>query len=142
LTLSLDANVLIDLANGRRPLVRANLDAAVLNNQAIYTCSFCAHELLYGAAISGRPDFQLKTANALLESVKVAEFTLDDARAAAELRALLRRSGNPIGAVDTLIAGQALARGWTIVTANLREFHRVVGLTVIDWREASEIPLT
>jgi len=32
-----------------------------------------------------------------------------------------------------LIAGQALARNWTVVTANTREFNRVEGLNVIDW---------
>jgi len=32
-----------------------------------------------------------------------------------------------------LIAGQALARGLTLVTHNVREFARVDGLTVEDW---------
>ena len=36
------------------------------------------------------------------------------------------------------IAGQARARGWTVVTENRREFDRVDGLTVIDWTEPQD----
>jgi tRNA(fMet)-specific endonuclease VapC len=32
-----------------------------------------------------------------------------------------------------LIAGQAKARGLTVVTNNVREFSRVAGLRVEDW---------
>jgi tRNA(fMet)-specific endonuclease VapC len=95
---------------------------------------------LFGAAISGRPELQLETANAILGRMTVAEFTLDDAEAAVRLRAALRGLGNSIGAFDTLIAGQALAHGWTVVTANLHEFRRVPGLTVIDWRHPLDPP--
>jgi len=41
--------------------------------------------------------------------------------------------GTPIGGYDVLIAGQARARGLTLVTRNLREFGRVAGLSVEDW---------
>jgi tRNA(fMet)-specific endonuclease VapC len=41
----------------------------------------------------------------------------------------------PIGPFDTLIAGQALARGMTLVTANMREFSRVEGLRLEDWTQ-------
>ena len=34
---------------------------------------------------------------------------------------------------DLLIAGQALNRGWTMVSANLREYTRVENLRVVDW---------
>ena len=60
-------------------------------------------------------------------------FDPEDARAAAEIRADLKRKGTPIGPYDVLIAGQSLARGLTVVTANLREFERVEGLKVEDW---------
>jgi predicted nucleic acid-binding protein len=40
---------------------------------------------------------------------------------------------NPIGAYDLLIAGQALRRGLTVVTANTAEFGRVTGLSWQDW---------
>ena len=40
-----------------------------------------------------------------------------------------------IGAYDLLIAGQGLARDWTVVTANTREFARVDGLRLETWTD-------
>ncbi len=61
-------------------------------------------------------------------------YTAEDARASASVRAALEKKGKPIGAYDVLIAGAALARGFTLVTANRREFERVSGLQVENWR--------
>ncbi len=41
--------------------------------------------------------------------------------------------GRPIGERDLLIASVALARDLTVVTHNLGEFTRVVGLKTEDW---------
>jgi predicted nucleic acid-binding protein len=38
-----------------------------------------------------------------------------------------------VGAYDLLIAGQALRRELTVVTANTSEFSRVTGLSWQDW---------
>ena len=51
----------------------------------------------------------------------------------------LRRLGRSIGDIDTLVAGQALARGWTVVTGNVSHFGRVEGLSLIDWGVSSDI---
>jgi tRNA(fMet)-specific endonuclease VapC len=51
---------------------------------------------------------------------------------AARLRADLQTTGRPIGPYDLLIAGQALARDWTLVTTTTCEFSRIGGLKVID----------
>jgi tRNA(fMet)-specific endonuclease VapC len=138
MTLSLDANVLIDLANGRSAEVRRNFDQALIDGEALVTCALAAHELLYGAAISGRPDAQMKIAKAILSDVSAVAFTESDAEAAAYLRRQLRRRGRGIGAFDTLIAGQSLGRGWTMVTGNVREFDRVDGLQIVDWTHPPE----
>jgi tRNA(fMet)-specific endonuclease VapC len=51
-----------------------------------------------------------------------------------KLRTHLQVSGNTIGALDTLIAAQALSLDATVVTSNLQEFRRVPNLRVEDWR--------
>jgi tRNA(fMet)-specific endonuclease VapC len=49
------------------------------------------------------------------------------------LRAQLQARGQPIGAMDTLIAAHALAVGATLVTNKLAEFDRVPGLVCENW---------
>ncbi len=133
MTLSLDANVLIDVINGSDLPVRSRFSKARLAERPLVACSIAAHEVMFGAGISSRPKVQMDSAFVLLSSLSVADFTLEDAARAAELRADLRRQGLPIGGFDMLIAGQALNRGWTVVTANTQEFARIGGLTVEDW---------
>ena len=60
-------------------------------------------------------------------------FQVDDAEAAGRIRAALDSRKQSIGPYDTLIAGQALARGFTLVTTNTQEFARVDGLKLEDW---------
>jgi len=69
-------------------------------------------------------------------SVRVLEFGEEDARYAGEIRNTLERMGRPIGTYDVLIAGQALSRKMTLVTANVKEFGRVKGLEWEDWGRA------
>ena len=91
-------------------------------------------ELRTGAAKSSSPIKTLRLVENFLRPLTVAEFTSDDAVAYAHLRAKLERAGTPIGPLDTLIASQAVARKLTLVSNNVREFNRVSGLHVENWR--------
>jgi tRNA(fMet)-specific endonuclease VapC len=46
----------------------------------------------------------------------------------------LEAKGTPIGPNDMLIAAQGLAHNLVVVTDNVREFRRVRGLKVENWR--------
>lgn len=70
----------------------------------------------------------------LLSQARVLPFLEEDARAAAHCRGALDTEGRSIGAYDVLIAGTALARGMTVVTGNVKEYRRISGLSVEDWR--------
>jgi tRNA(fMet)-specific endonuclease VapC len=65
--------------------------------------------------------------------VRLLTFEEEDARRAGTVRLALELAGKPIGAYDVLIAGQAVCRKLTLVTANAREFRRVKGLVCEDW---------
>jgi tRNA(fMet)-specific endonuclease VapC len=93
--------------------------------------SIIAHELFYGAYKGRRIAENLGRIEAL--RFEVLDFGREDARHAGELRARLAGSGTPIGPYDVLIAGQAIARGLTLVTHNVREFRRVRMLQIEDW---------
>jgi tRNA(fMet)-specific endonuclease VapC len=75
----------------------------------------------------------LALSSVVLSELGLLDFDDEDARTAGQLRATLEKAGTPIGAYDLLIAGQALRRGLTVVTANTSEFSQVTGLSWQDW---------
>lgn len=124
----LDTNVLSALIRGNDAVI-----SHMRNHSwtALVTSSVVMAELWSGALHAARPPLLKRIAGLQFE---VLPFDERDARRAGEIRAALLRAGTPIGAYDTLIAGQALARDLTLVTHNTREFIRVPGLRLEDWQ--------
>ncbi|WP_439476662.1 type II toxin-antitoxin system VapC family toxin [Brevundimonas sp.] len=132
MNLCLDANVLIEALRRRQPVLGRWQDAVGQASPLILS-SLVLHELEAGADLSARPAIHRARLHELLAYAEIVEFDADDARVAGRVRAKLQRLGRPIGPIDTLIAGQALARGWAMVTRNVRHFGRINGLPLIDW---------
>jgi len=91
------------------------------------------YELELGIARSSQPRKRRGQLDAMLAVVSILSFDREAARHAAELRATLDAAGKPIGPMDTLIAGTALAARGVLVTHNTGEFSRVKGLRLADW---------
>lgn len=91
------------------------------------------YELEAGIAQSNQPAKRRSQLDELLDVLKVLPLDETAAKAAAQTEAALRAAGKPIGPMDTLIAGIAIAHHATLVTRNTREFRRVKGLSVVDW---------
>ena len=134
----LDANILIEVLRRRQPVL-GRWQEAVGQASSLALSSLVLHELEAGADLSARPAIHRARLYALLPYTEIVEFDADDARVAGRVRAALQRAGCPIGPIDTLIAGQALARGWTVVTRNVRHFGRVEDLPLVDWTVGPEL---
>ena len=133
----LDTNVCIALINGKPERVRLRLEKVLDDGGTAYVPSIVAFELWYGVEKSSRTDENNQRLRAFFSGpVTVLPFSEDDAQIAGRLRAVLETSGRPIGAYDLLIAGQALHRKLTLVTANVSEFTRVEGLVWQDWAKS------
>jgi len=91
------------------------------------------YELEVGLAKSAQPEKRRKQLEAMTGLITVLPLGSDEAKAAAGIRAHLETLGTPIGPMDTLIAGTALAQQATLVTHNTAEFSRVDGLQLADW---------
>lgn len=91
------------------------------------------YELETGIAKSTQPQKRRSQLDALLAVTRLLPLDRTAARRSASLRAALEKAGTPMGPMDILIAGIALAHGATLVTRNIREFSRVPNLTTIDW---------
>lgn len=131
--LSLDTSEIVHLLRSPRRTTQDALDRTILGGLELVVSPVVRHELVSGALISAAPERRLAQLEELLLQFSEPEFTPDDGSASGRLRATLLKQGRPIGDIDTLIAGQALARGWTVVTRNVRHFGRVPGLPLIDW---------
>ena len=95
--------------------------------------SVTLYELGIGLAKSRRQRQRQQQLGEFVDAITVIPFDVGEAQAAAALRAELEQRGQPIGPLDTLLAGTALAHRLTFVTHNTREFARVKSLRVVDW---------
>ena len=125
----LDANICIALLNRTSPAARERLGR--YGPEDVGVPAPVAYELYFGAFKSRRTRKNLDLLDTL--GFEVLPFDVEDARVAGKVRSELEAVGRRIGPYDVLIAGQALARGLVLVTANRREFDRVAGLTCEDW---------
>lgn len=127
----LDTNACVRLLNGRSP----QLTERMRQHQPaeIVLCSVVKAELIHGAYRSSRVADNLR----LLERffAPFASLPFDDhcADAYGRIRSDLERAGTPIGPNDLMIAAVAVIHELTLVTANTREFGRVIGLAFENW---------
>jgi tRNA(fMet)-specific endonuclease VapC len=91
------------------------------------------YELEVGIAKSSSPQKRRHQLDEFLRWARILPFERGEAKASTRIRAELERKGDPIGPIDTLIAGIAMAHGATLVTRNLEEFGRVEGLKLESW---------
>ena len=126
----LDTNTCIAVMS-RRPAALQRM--AVLSPVDCAISTISGYELYTGVEKCSRPAQERAKVELLLSTVQLLPFDHLAAAEAARIRAYLEASGQPIGPYDLLLAGQAIAGGLTLVTANTREFSRVTGLALETW---------
>lgn len=131
---TLDTNACIALINGTSVPVRRRFKEVLAEGSVVCVSTVALHELWYGVSKSTKREHNTERVQVFLSGpIRLMAFDDADARAAGEVRALLEQERRPIGAYDSLLAGQAARRGMTLVTADIREFERVDGLMWEDW---------
>jgi len=126
----LDTNMVIYTMKNRPEQVRQHFKQ---HQGQMCISSVTLGELIYGAECSQQPERNLADMEAMAARLDVLPF---DSRAAShfgQVRAELRRAGQPIGPYDMMIAGHARSLGLILVTNNLKEFIRVQGLRLENW---------
>jgi len=91
------------------------------------------YELFCGLAKAREPDKERSKVEKFVSAVIELPFDRAAAESAARIRCDLERRGMTIGPYDLLIAGQAVAGGYTLVTNNVQEFQRINGLALESW---------
>ncbi len=126
----LGTNLCIRILRDRPPSLRPRFNAEA---DGLCLSTIVLTELLHGAAKSARPIENRQEVERFTARLEILPFDANAAWHAADIRAVLERSGQPIGGYDLLIAGHARSRGLVVVAANLGEFTRVEGLRAEDW---------
>ncbi len=126
----LDTNIVSEMI--RNPQGRVTARVRTVGEAQVATSIIVAAELRYGAAKkrSARLTAQVE---AVLGSIEVLPFEEPADRVYGVLRSGLEQKGQPIGGNDLLIAAQALSLGFTLVTANEREFAKIDDLACENW---------
>ena len=130
----LDTNACIALMSLTPNSVKNQLANAFHRGDKLFTSVVVVFELWYGVFKSARiPENTRRYNNLFAGPLGVLPLEDAEAKLAGELRAKLEAAGNPIGAYDLLIAGQALCHNMTLITNDVSEFSRVKGLAWEDW---------
>ena len=130
----IDTSILIAYERGQ-----LNVPARVANREAeeAFLSVISASELLHGVQRAVDPAVRarrLAFVEAILVNFPVLEIDLEVARTHAALWSSLVQQGGMIGVHDSWIAATCIARDLALITANTREFSRVPGLRVENWR--------
>ncbi len=100
---------------------------------SIAISSITVSELYYGVAKSSKPNENTIALEQFILPLTVINYNKEDSIFYGKLRAKLEQKGKLIGAMDMLIAAQALSRDLILVTNNEREFKKFEGLSVENW---------
>jgi len=121
--------------NRRVPSVGHRLAEQLRPRTEIGLSAIALFELRYGHARSDRrAEADRLLTEFLAPGIAVLPFDAEDAAHAGDIRAHLDSKGTLIGPYDCLIAAQARRGGAVLATPNTREFARVPGLLVVDWK--------
>ncbi|MFN2373624.1 MAG: type II toxin-antitoxin system VapC family toxin [Cyclonatronaceae bacterium] len=127
----LDTDICIFILRKKQEQVFERLRATGPGDVAISSVTLA--ELMYGVQKSSFPEQNLQALIRFLAPIDVLPFDDHAAFWYGNVRHSLQSKGLPIGPYDMMIAAHALASGYTLVTNNTREFHRVQDLKVENW---------
>lgn len=127
----LDTNVLIDLLRGREQAV-SFIKGLRAEGAALATTSINIFELAWGAYRQNR----LRDVADLAKSLPVMPLGADEAIKAGEEMAYLQSLGQAVELRDVLIGVVARENGYAVATNNVRDFRRIRGLSIIEYRRS------
>lgn len=127
----LDTNTVSYIIKGQPSSVREHLQRAPMEQVCI--SAITEAELLLGLAQTPAATRLAQLVNEFLIRVEILPWDSEAAKAYAEFASATFAQGQPLSALDMLIAAHALAASATLVTSD-RSFHRLkLRPSLIDW---------
>ena len=129
----LDTNVCIDVLRGRGKVVD-RLKAC--DPRECFVSSITEFELYQGAdrAPGIHRQTEREKVTRFLSCLQKLPFDSECGRVAGEINVKLLNAGTPVSITDVFIAATGLRHAWVVVTNNTKDFARIEGLGLEDWR--------
>jgi tRNA(fMet)-specific endonuclease VapC len=121
--IAIDTSVAIDFLRGKKSSV-SRLESAQKATDAICISTVSLFELLY-PLYHRKLDMQEKIVRSFVHQMKVLPLDSDAANEAANIMGSLLRIGQPVNALDVLIAGTAIATGAEKVLSKDRDYEKI-----------------
>jgi len=129
----LDTNTIIDYLRGHNIHIRDMFRTISPKNLKIP--SIVKAELMVGKYDGKTPVHDIQRMTEFISTFEIVQFGDEESEIYGRIRAELESEGKIIGPNDMIIASTVLAHGGVLVTNNTKEFNRVKGLRVEDWRK-------
>ncbi len=127
----LDTNTCIYIIKQKPPQVVAKFQTIAPADVGISSITLA--ELEYGVFKSQRQEQNRIALKQFTTSLTIIPFGSRTTEIYGQIRADLERQGIVVGALDLLIASQAISSDLCLVTNNVRELSRIPGLTIKNW---------
>jgi len=128
----LDTNTCIYLKNKKPIYVLEKLKSVI--HERLFISSVTVGELQYGVYESTNIERNRISLTEFLAPFEILNFDDSDAEVFGKIRSALKKSGQIIGPYDMLIGAQAISKNLILVTNNTKEFNRIPGIILEDWR--------
>ena len=119
-----DTNVIIRFLKGQTELFSLFDDM-----ENLYVSSISVGELMYGAELSQKKDFNSKGYYSFCEQMKVLNIDMDIAKTYGKIKSVLKAKGRPIPENDIWIAATALTANLSLITAD-SDFENIPELVI------------
>jgi len=112
-------------------------------NEALDNGDYCViplivyYEVKRGLKASGATR-KMRSFERFCETLDIVDLGVSDMDVAADIYAVRKKAGRPMGDSDLLISATCIARGYTLVTNNTTHFDDVDGLQLVNWVEMKE----
>ncbi|MGH2594189.1 MAG: type II toxin-antitoxin system VapC family toxin [Anaerolineae bacterium] len=129
----MDTDTFSHVLTGQEPFAtRARAYVEEMGQFSVSLITF--YEALRGLKFS-RAVAKLETFERFAQTNEIVMLDIPICRVAADLHATLRGQGKLLPDADLLIAATALARGYTLITRNLKHFQRIPDLQLENWAD-------
>jgi len=133
MTYALDTNIISFMLKRNEHIINSYRHA---NNEGhIFVIPVVAYYEIRRGLLAVDATVQMQAFMKLCNTFDVVEMSVSSWEKAAEIWAILRKNGTPIGKDDgdIFIAAQCIVGGFTLVTDNIGDFERIDELNFISW---------